>query len=844
MERESLSRSSANNRFVARRPMISRPEGRRKSARRYGLTAVALFILYIAHISTAQTLETSLPTSHKETTTTMARHPQEVWSVLENGHRMTLEVAAPHILRLRIATSENHQKDLSYAVTRKSWPRTHYQIKQEQGFVRVSTDRLIIDLRSAPFAMAVRDLGGRLLFETARRSVRFDGESITLNRKSSLEELTLGMGEVGETFDRTGKRYTLWNIDDFSRNPRQNFYCQIPFAIHLNPKNGRAFGLFIDNPGKQIWDMGHTSPSVFSYQTVTGDMELWLLFSDQLKEVLKDWCSLTGHMERPPLWALGYHQCRWSYFPEKRVREIAKEFRKRKIPCDAIYLDIDYMDGYRVFTWHPQRFPDPEGLIQDLAADGFHVVTIVDPGVKIDPQYPVYKDFVAREGFFCVDPETSQPFVGTVWPGEVHFPDFTRQDVQEAWGDYQKRALLDKGVAGIWNDMNEPHIFEAKEFPGRVLHDDFGRNSPHARIHQVYGLTMAAASHAGFVKALPEKRPFIITRSGWAGVQRYALMWTGDNQSTWASMTLDLQLNLSMGLSGIPFVGCDIGGFAHDCYPELYARWIEWGVFQPFCRTHTAAGTVDQEPWSFGPEVEAIARKMIELRMELLPYLYTAFVEASETGLPVNRPLVVAYPQDTNAQRLADEFLLGDALLIAPVLQPATDRRMVYLPADGWYHWWTKKLFSGPSFEIIEAPAGSPPLFAKAGSVIPMQESQQYVREKKIDTTKLEVFVGPSIEGSLVEDDGFTTAYRSGQERRISFAGAFDGKKLVFSVRTVKAGYASPRKQWLMNFYGIPEKPRCVQVDGHDHEFVWQQETCSLVVPDDRSERKIVVELP
>jgi alpha-glucosidase len=761
----------------------------------------------------------------------MSRRPTEIWSVLEDGHRITFALADDHTVRLRIAAGAEHQRDVSYAVVPRNWSKPAYHLTQESGYVEIETDKLDVELRSAPFAMTVRDPAGRTLFETGPRGLRFDGERITLSRKAAKGELSLGMGEVGETFDRSGGVYTLWNTDDFSRNPRQNFYGQVSFAMHLNPRTGRTFGLFIDNPGRQVWDLGNSRPSTFTYETLTGDFELWLLFSDTPEGVLRDWSDLTGHMERPPLWGLGYHQSRWSYYPESRVRTIASEFRKRKIPCDALYLDIDYMEGYRVFTWNHEYFPNPAKMLSDLAADGFHVVTIVDPGVKIDPQYEVYREFLSHKDFFCMDPKTSEPFVGTVWPGKVHFPDFTLPAVRELWGELQKKALLDQGVAGIWNDMNEPHTFDSKEFPGHVIQYDFGRKSPHAKVHQVYGLTMAQASHDGFVKARPDKRPFIITRSGWAGVQRYALMWTGDNQSTWASMTLDFQLNLSMGLTGIPFVGCDIGGFANNCYPELYARWIEWGVFQPFCRTHSASGTVDQEPWSFGSDVEKIARQMIELRMQLLPYIYTAFVQASEAGMPVNRPLVFAWPADTNCQRLADQFLLGDSLLVAPVLLPAQDQRMVYLPVGGWYHWWSDKLYSGPSYTVVAAPPSQPPLFVRAGAVIPMQEALQYVGEKKLDVTRLEVFVDSKMSGSFVEDDGATTAYREGAERRTAFNGTFDGTTMTFAIDTGRDGYTPSRKTWQLRFHGLNNAPERVTAEGRPVEFTWDGSILTVALP-------------
>ncbi|AXA35452.1 Alpha-glucosidase [Candidatus Sumerlaea chitinivorans] len=775
--------------------------------------------------------ESQLLTQNEEPEETMPNKPLEIWSAIEDGHRVTLSLADAHTLRLRVGAHGELGKDVSYAVIRKRWPKTDYKLTQETDHVRIETSALEIIVRSQPFALRVHDRKGRVLFQSGKRALSF-GSGITVTHKLEQKESIYGMGEVGELFDRRGGKYTLYNTDDFSRNVRQNFYCQIPFAIHLNAAGTRAWGMFIDNPGRQTWDLGFTNPDTASYHLATGDLDLWLWFNGDIRETLRDWVELTGRMERPPLWGLGNQQSRWSYPTEKRVREIAAEFRRRRIPCDVLYLDIDYMNGYRVFTWHPQNFPNPEALLRDLHRDGFRVVTIVDPGVKIDPDYPVYKEFAQQPGFFCMDPATSQPFVGRVWPGETHFPDFTRPNVRERWGELQDQTLVAKGVDGIWNDMNEPHTFDAKEFPGHVLQYDFGRNRPHSEIHQIYGLTMAQASWEGFRRARPDDRPFIITRSGWAGVQRYALMWTGDNQSTWASMILDLQLNLSMGLSGIAFVGCDIGGFAFDCTPELYARWIEWGVFQPFCRTHSAKGTRDQEPWSFGSEVENIARKMIELRMQLLPYLYTVFVTAAETGAPINRPLVYEFPSDTNCRTIADQFLVGDAILVAPVLFSGADRRMVYFPAGKWVHWWTGATFTGPDYQIVEAPLGQPAVFVRAGSVIPMQESQQYVGEKQIHETALEVFPATEIHGLLVEDDGVSRAYLDGKERRTVFEGGMDEKHFRLTLRPEKTGYMPARKQWRIRVHGVSQKPQQVSVDGKSAPVLWHNELCEVVVPD------------
>lgn len=718
----------------------------------------------------------------------------ELLSLPVEAHRVILEAATPRMLRLTVAASREPERAPSYAVVPRRWPAVDVRTRAVRGgLTRISTGKLEITVGTAPFSLTVTDSSGRVLFETASAAragkytdpeagnppFEWDEEGIVFSRRMAPGELVYGFGEVGETLDRAGHRFTLWNTDDLHHTPRQNFYCQIPFGISFVPdarssrpvgpttsaRSSRAgrkghgvsstpliHGAFIDNPGRVEMDLGRTTPGVARSRVRTGDFVLWLIFAESFPDLLEQWTGLVGRMERPPLWGLGYHQCRYSYYPERRVRRLASDFRRRRIPCDALYLDIHHMDRFRVFTWDAKRFPDPEGLIRDLAADGFRVVTIVDPGVKVDEEDEVFQSFHRRPGFFCrhaasadeedeltreqrrrvcaglppllteelIETHETPPmrgprtrdriFTGIVWPGAVHFPDFTRPDVRRLWGQWQQRRLLEAGVAGIWNDMNEPAVFDTAHhtFPDDVLHDDHGRQSPHPAVHQVYGLCMARASHEGFRRARPSERPFIITRSGWAGVQRYALCWTGGNHSTWASMPLDIQLNLSMGLTGIAMVGCDIGGFMYDGQAELFGRWIEWGVFQPFCRTHTSVDTLAQEPWSFGPEVEEVARRMIGLRMRLLPYLYTLFCEAAERGTPVNRPLVWHDPGDPAVHRMADQFLVGRDLLVAPILTPATEARLVYLPAGGWTHLLTGEHFEGGRRHVVEGLSAVP----------------------------------------------------------------------------------------------------------------------------------------
>ena len=361
--------------------------------------------------------------------------------------------------------------------------------------------------------------------------------------------------------------------------------------------------------------------------------------------MLDRYTALTGRTPMPPLWALGNQQSRWSYMSADELRAIAAGFREREIPCDVLHLDIDYMDGYRVFTWDRERFPDPAGLIAELGEQGFRVVTIADPGVKVDERYALYTEGRER-GYFCLTRDGDE-YRNAVWPGLCAFPDFTDPAVREWWGD-QQHVLLDEGVAGVWCDMNEPALFvpQGATMPPDVVHLGGGRTRLHGEVHNAYGSLMAQAAREGLERLRPEARPFVISRAGYAGLQREAMHWTGDNSSWWEHLWMSMPQLQNLGLSGIAWAGVDIGGFFGDCTGELLARWTEFGVFQPFCRNHSAMGTVAQEPWAFGEPWETICRDMLRLRMRLLPYLYTLFEECHRTGAPILRPLLFEHPDD------------------------------------------------------------------------------------------------------------------------------------------------------------------------------------------------------
>ena len=565
-------------------------------------------------------------------------------------------------------------------------------------------------------------------------------------------ERYFGCGERTAGLEKTGSHQVFWNVDPPLGHTASlnNLYTSIPFLLCLH--EGRAHGVFYDHPGRIELDLAKADPSRVTVEAA-GGLVVYVLYGPTPGDVLDRYTALTGRTPMPPLWALGNQQSRWSYMSAGEVREVAAGFRSRGIPCDVLYLDIDHMDGYRVFTWDGERFPDPAGLIEELRADGFRVVTITDPGVKVDEGYTVYTEGRDR-GFFCLAPDGAE-YRNVVWPGLCAFPDFTSPAVREWWGSLHT-VLLDAGVAGVWCDMNEPAMFVPQQstMPEDAVHPGGGHPRPHREVHNAYGSLMAQAAREGLARLRPDSRPFVISRAGYAGLQRHALQWTGDNSSWWEHLWMSMPQLQNLGLSGLAWSGVDVGGFWGDGDGELLARWTEFGAFQPFCRNHSALDTVSQEPWAFGEPWESVCRDMLQLRMRLIPYLYTLFEECHRTGAPILRPLLFAYPDDETTYTADDELMLGDALLVAPITRPGVEHRHVYLPAGSWAHWWTGEVIEGPAHILAHAPLGRPALYARANCPVPLHPVLQHTSEVP-DSLTWKVFVGPgSGSGALYEDAG------------------------------------------------------------------------------------------
>ena len=754
---------------------------------------------------------------------------------------LQITVLAPDMLRVRYRSDGQFEPPFSYAVTRgdEEWPAAHFAVVEAGDDLDTRTDRLVCQIGRKPCRLSFLDLDGTPI-SADTDGIGCAGGWVGCWRSLPADERIYGLGEKAAGLDHHGRRYEMWNTDPQTYSSGDD-PLYMSFPLYLGLRNGTAYGLFFDNAHRSIFDVGRSSPSELSFLAEGGEMRYYFIHGPAMSNVLERYTELTGRMYLPPAWALGYHQNRWSYYPEARVRELAAEFRRQRIPCDAIHLDIHYMDGYRNFTWNRRRFPDPRGMIADLAQRGFKTVAMIDAGFKVDHANPVCADGL-RHDVFLKHPD-GRRFKGPVWPGDCYFPDYTDPQVREWFGD-QYAALLDVGIAGIWNDMNEPAIISTRGAspPDHLRHDMDGHGGDHGGAHNVYGMQMARATCEGLRRLRPDRRPFIITRSAFAGIQRYALGWTADNKSTWESLALTVPMVLNLGLSGLAFTGPDTGGFEGDCSGELLARWNQLSLFTPLFRNHTALLTADQEPWAFGEPYTRINRQSIELRYRFLPAIYTAFWQCTQTGLPMMRPLFMDWQADERCATLEDQFLFGDYLLAAPVLTPATHERPVYLPAGEWYDWWTDERYIGPADVVASAPLDRLPLYVRAGAVIPMGEVMQFVGERAEERRQLHVYAGNGT-SHLYEDAGDGWEHIAGHYRHSVFRSVWDEGVLILK-RTASGHYAPAYRAFEVVLHGLGAAPTRVLVDGNPARVEWDEPALCTVVILPTDFETLVVEAP
>lgn len=605
-----------------------------------------------------------------------------------------------------------------------------------------------------------KDKSGNIVCEDYQPSFKDDDGNIYISKINNCHAY-YGLGEKGGNLNKKFYYTENFNTDDpETTDDSVVYYKTIPFYVGLN--DYKTYGLFFDNSFRSFFDMGKSFEDRIFFGATGGQINYYFILGSSIKHVISNYSNLTGKMDMPPMWSLGYQQNRFSYSSVEEVQDVIENFNKKGIPIDVIYFDIDYMDGYRVMTFKTPEFENVNKLIDELKSKGIKVITILDPAVKVDDNYGIYQRGVKGKHF--TKTHDGKFFVGAVWAGDSVFPDFSNQNCRKWWKEELKRFISNYKIDGIWNDMNEPCVFnnEFKTIPENCIHDsDFGVIE-HKEFHNRYGFEMSRCSHEAQNELNPNIREFSMTRATYAGGQRYSSIWTGDNMSLWSQMVMSIPMNANLGISGFSFVGNDVGGFGLDCTEELFIRWMQLGTFLPIFRNHSNMYTRRQEPWSFGDRAEKIVKNAIELRYKLLPYIYTCFYESHKKGIPVFRPLVMEFEKDINVFDIKEEFMFGNNILVAPVLHKGERNKIVYLPEGNWYNYKTNEVFEGKRKYKFRCELDEILIFVKEGSIIPTYEQKYMNIENRPDTVTFRVY-GKNAGGMYYYDDGNTNDYKKGK---------------------------------------------------------------------------------
>jgi alpha-glucosidase len=780
--------------------------------------------------------------------------------VQDAGQLMEVTALRNDVLRVRVWPEGHEPENVSWAVLPEALHSTVPVTPETQGF---ATSKLLVFV-GPNLALTVTDLDGHVLQQDAEPIAR-RGKDFRVYKKSTEDDHFFGLGDKPGPFDRLGESFTMWNTDHFAwQESTDPIYKSIPFFLQM--RKGRTLGVFFNNTFRSFVDFAHENPHEYSFGAEDGPLDYFLLYGPEPKQVLSTYAWLTGPTPLPPLWSLGFQQSRYTYSPESRLLDVEHRLRADHIPTDVLWLDIDFQKNNMPFTVDPQRFPNFPQLVKNLAADQFHLVVITDlhiarqPGIGYNP----YDSGVAGDRFVKL-PDGST-YVGIVWPGPSVFPEFTQAQTRVWWGSLFKDFVAD-GVAGFWNDMNEPAVFDVptKTMPDDVQHriDEPGfakRTASHREIHNVYGMLNSEGTYEGMLALRPNERPFVMTRASFAGGQRYAVTWTGDNDSTWNHLRMTMPQLMNLGLSGFSMAGADVGGFAGSPSPELLTKWIEVAAFQPIDRDHSAKGTRPHEVWVDGPAQEAIRRHFIEERYRLLPYLYTAAEGTSHDGVPLMRPLFVEFPHATTDDHPIDlddggsEFLMGSDLLVAPNPSPEQIAPYeIHLPPGTWYDYWTgeqferssrtqardleqrdklhanKPLMIQPSLEVL-------PVYARGGSILPIEPLTESTEEKPVGPLTLRIYSATDphtpCSGEVYTDDGHSFAYREHSYARVRFSCSLgqDGSMAV-RVAPQEGSFIPWWTQYRLEIYGWTPKQGNASVGGTNLPLKHQQNDWTVTFP-------------
>ncbi|QST01980.1 glycoside hydrolase family 31 protein [Pontibacillus sp. ALD_SL1] len=824
----------------------------KRLTRLFATTAIAATVFTAA---APNVLAVTQPHPDQELNQENVKKQMEVQSVeqLEDGVKLTLTDQKEAYIRLfaedmaKVSILEQGEEEyFSEGIAKKEWDAPSFDVEDEGNVVTLSTDEITVKIKKQPFGVKFLDKEGNVINEDyMQNGAGYDNDKPYVYKKTNKDEAFYGFGEqAGLNVNQRGESIGMFNTDAYAyQTDTKYLYTSIPFFMGL--KNDKAYGIFFDNTNRSYFEMASESDDYYYFYADNGKLTYYFMYGPEIQDVLDRYTELTGKMEKPAKWTLGLHQSKWGYTAEE-IENVAKTYREKEIPLDTMHFDIDYMDEYRVYTWADDYAS--EELHNNLDNMNFHKIAINDPAVKKDPGYFMYDEGTENE-YWAKNPDGTN-FVGEVWPGDSVFPDFSKEEVRDWWADHSK-ILYDQGIDGIWNDMNEPAVFDGPYHtaPLDVTFGEGENKRTHAEYHNLYGHDEAEATYEGAMQHNPEERPFVLTRDMYAGTQRYAALWTGDNVSQWDHLQMSIPMNANVGLSGQPFVGNDIGGFADRPDAEMYARWIEVGAFLPFSRVHydsdaKAAVKQGQEPWAFGQEVEDISKKYIEMRYKLMPYLYNTFVDAAETGSPVQQPLVYQFQEDENTYDISDQFMFGEEMMLAPVVKEGQTERDVYLPeGEKWVDYWTGKEYQGGQTIHTAAELDHLPIYVKKDAMIPTREVQQYTDEKPLENLVLDTYLDEEASYSFYEDDGATIDYKDGEYNITNLNVVRKGKHIEFTQEKEATGYDSELDSYTLklNNEKAPKKIKAArakyaevssveEVKAQQETYFFDEETSTLYV--------------
>jgi alpha-glucosidase len=731
------------------------------------------------------------------------------WADLEltGGALARVEMMSPDVVRVKFAPRGRFSDERSGALSSTAFGSPAVSIIDTPDVLYLVTSRVTVAVVKAPYRVVVWSANGALIGADLVPAVGWDTDSglVFARKYAPPDEHYFGLGERGGAVNRRGRSFFMKNIDFAGYGELTDpLYVTIPFFYSL--RQGQASGLFLDNPAFPFFDFDSSGSGTLMFGAQEGDLDYYILAGPEPARVAGSYSRLTGTTPLPPKWSLGFQQSRYGYKSQDELLSLAASFRALQIPCDALYMDLDYMEGAQQLTWNAATFPDPAAMNRALETQGFRRINIVEPFVlSRDRTWP----FMAGSNFFLTRPDGS-PFVSQIFLGQGSWIDFTRSTARD-WYKQVLKMFLSTGVSAVWNDLNEP----ADNFMPDAIYDFDGRPRPDGRARNVFALHQTSLSYQAQQELRPNVRPWVLSRGGYAGIQRYAANWSGDTLTSFDSLRVSIQMSASMGLSGQNQFGHDIGGFLGSPSAELYLRWLEFGSMTPFFRTHSVDTSAPREPWAFGEPYTSMARSIINRRYQWLPYMYSLFERASRTGEPVLAPTFFHFPSDAETYRQDTAFMLGANVLVAPVFTEGATTQAVYLPAGvNWVDYHTDAVYPGGRTVVLPAPLGRVPLLVREGAIVPGGPIRQHVGDNAVGPLTVDLYAGPDASFSLYEDDGISLEYAAGRSLRRQLTLATRVSTSEFTAGASEGTFVPSARSWLLHFHNVPATPLGVTRNG------------------------------